>query len=41
MQYGAYGFPDIMRPNDVDDVTLMNVQYAAKTFHQNTATFIA
>ena len=41
---GAYGFSDVMRINDVYDViydvTLGNVQHVARTFQQNTVTFI-
>ena len=41
---GAYGFSDVMRTNDVDDliydVTHENVKHATWTFKQNTVTFI-
>ena len=41
---GAYGFSNVMRANDVDDViydvTMENVKHAAKTFQQNSVTFI-
>ena len=41
---GAYGFSNVMRANDVDDViydvTIGNVQHAAHMLQQKTETFI-